>query len=125
MKTVLIVDDEADILFTLTIVLETAGFRTVGAVSAEEALTLLESETPDGMLLDLNLPGMDGWALLDVLKADGRLQGLPTIIISAHASQMTSERATEYGCSYLTKPCGLQDLEAALARAVGDGRQIS
>lgn len=120
-RTVLIVEDEADILIGLRIALELKGYRVLGSASAEEALKILEREEPDAVLLDIRLPGMDGWEMLSTLQETGRFPGLPVIVISAHAEAEAEKRASDLGCSgYLTKPFGLEQLHEALSLALGD-----
>ncbi len=109
--TVLIVEDEADIMMLERIALERGGDRVLTAASAEEALVILDREQPDLLVLDLRLPGMDGWGLLDHLREAGRLWSLTVVIISADASTDVETRATAFGCgARLTKPFSVEDL---------------
>jgi len=114
-RTVLIVEDEADILMSLRIALELADYRVLGVASAEEALTVFDREAPDAMLLDIGLPGMDGWTLLEQLQSDTRRSTLPVIVVSAHADLASAGRATQLGCrAFLTKPFRVAELTRAL-----------
>jgi CheY-like chemotaxis protein len=117
--TVLVIDDEPDILMLLRIDLEREGFRVLDARSAEEAATSLRVDEPDAMLLDLRLPGQDGWSLLEELRSSGRLERIPVIVISAHADPSAAERAMAMGCrGYIEKPFDSDDVIAALNRVL-------
>ena len=66
--TILVVEDEVDLLFTIALSLELNGYRVVKAASGEEALTIVDEERPDAMVLDIRLPGIDGWEVIDRLR---------------------------------------------------------
>ncbi|MGH2756225.1 MAG: response regulator [Actinomycetota bacterium] len=100
-RTILVVDDEPDIVLTVRLVLEVEGFRVLAVGSGEDALEVLEREIPDVILLDLRLPGIDGFAVLDRLPEETP----PVIVLSAHASGNTVKRAMAMGCrDFITKP---------------------
>lgn len=100
--------------------LEFAGFRVLDADSGEAGLELIDTEKPDVILLDLRLPGMDGWAVLDHLRQNGRLPSSNVIVISAHGSPGTTQRAAVEGCKgYLRKPFHPDDLVRAVERLGG------
>jgi len=104
-RTILIVEDEADIRLIMRINLEDQGFQIWEAGSAEEALELILTQRPDAVLIDLRMPGMGGKALVDRLKGNPHTKNLPLAIISAHASPTTIEWAAKQGCTeYVTKP---------------------
>ena len=105
MSLVLAVDDEADILLIVTVILRASGHDVLQASSGEMALEILEREKPDAMLLDIRLPGIDGLEVLERLRAARRLSSLPVIVISAFSNPETVARATEIGCKgFVTKP---------------------
>lgn len=80
-------------------------FEVNESVSAEEALHYLESHRPDLILMDIQLPGMDGLALTRRLKADPVTTDIPIVGLSAHAMQRDIDLAREAGCvDYITKP---------------------
>lgn len=85
--------------------LESTGHRVVEAGSGEEALDLIERERPDLVLLDIGLPGIDGWEVLDRLRADDGHRELPVVMVSAYSEPESIERARAAGSSgYVTKP---------------------
>ena len=98
----LVVDDDADMLRLLTMRLAAAGYRVSTATSAEAALTQLDIERPQLVLSDVRLPGRDGLALFDDIRA--RHPSLPVILLTAHGTIPDAVEATERGVfTYLTK----------------------
>jgi CheY-like chemotaxis protein len=80
-------------------------FQVVEAETAERALELLQEHRPDLLLVDLQLPGMDGLTLMRRLKQDPATAAIPLVAISAHAMQDDINQALECGCAeYVTKP---------------------
>jgi two-component system cell cycle response regulator DivK len=78
------------------------GFRVVEAASGPEALRLALERLPDLILMDLSLPGLDGWEVASRLKADQRTQHVPIIALTAHALDGERERAEKAGCNGFT-----------------------
>jgi DNA-binding response OmpR family regulator len=106
---VLVADDNPDILFLLRTNLEAAGFQTLTATDGEIALRMVDEDRPDVLLLDLMMPVLDGWGVLERLEQEGRQ--VPTIVVSASDSAANIQRATELGATgYVTKPFNLRGL---------------
>ena len=106
---VLIVDDNPDILLLLETNLRRAGFGIVKASDGEMALRAIEEERPDVVLLDLMMPVLDGWGVMERLA--GRPSAPPVIIISAATSQSNVDRAYAMGAvGYITKPFILTEM---------------
>ena len=106
---VLIVDDNPDILLLLETNLRRAGFGVVKAGEGETALRALDEARPDVILLDLMMPVLDGWGVLE--RLEGRSDTPPIIIISAATSQTNVDRAYELGAvGYITKPFSLTEM---------------
>ena len=102
-KTVLLVDDEPDIRFTARFMLEPEGYSLLEASTGEQALELLGTTTPDAILLDIRLPGIQGWDVLDHVRE--HQPEVPVVMMSAHSSGDTMTRAMEEGSTaYLLKP---------------------
>lgn len=102
---ILLVDDDPDIVFMSSIALQHAGFEVVEAPTGEAALEAIAREVLDAVVLDLRLPGIDGFAVLEAIKKDPALSALPVIIISAHASGRAAAEADRMGATaYITKP---------------------
>ena len=113
----LVVDDDADMLRLLTMRLAAAGYRVNTATSAEAAMTQLELERPQLVLSDVRLPGRDGLALFDDIRA--RHPSLPVILLTAHGTIPDAVEATERGVfTYLTKPFDGKILLDKIAQAL-------
>lgn len=115
MTRVLIVDDEPDILLMLRVNLEADGYETALAADGETALRRIEEERFDVVLLDVMMPVMDGWGVLQGLSDE---VGAPrVIVISAKSSDRDQLRALELGASdYVTKPFSPEVLSRLIAK---------
>jgi len=101
---VLIVDDEPDILLMLRVNLAAEGYDTSLAADGEKALQRIAEDDPDVVLLDVMMPVMDGWGVLNALKADGAGKP-PVIVVSAKSSDRDIAAALELGAvAFITKP---------------------
>ena len=104
-KTILIVDDEDDVLDLLTVVFEKEGFRTLVAGDGKAALTLAYENTPDLILLDVMMPEMDGWQVLRALKVESRTATIPVAMVSARTEGRDKIIGLQEGAiSYVEKP---------------------
>jgi two-component system cell cycle response regulator DivK len=102
---ILIVEDDPTNRMLATRILSSAGMNFAEAVDDEHALAFLATRRPDLVLMDLSLPGIDGWEVTRRIRRDPTLQGLPILAVSAHAMAGDRERALKAGCDeYLTKP---------------------
>jgi CheY-like chemotaxis protein len=118
----LVVDDFADGRDIACRVLESMGFRTIEASNGLDALDCARRHRPDILLLDLALPGMDGWAVARELKQDPATAGVRILGLTAHAERLPLQRAREAGCdAVLTKPCPPREL-AQHVRALLEGK---
>jgi two-component system cell cycle response regulator len=105
----LIVDDNAENLKLILLLLATSGHELVTAMDAVQALQAIEHRLPDLILLDLQLPGMDGLELTRRLRADTRTRGIPIVAVTAYAMKGDEDKARDAGCNgYLTKPIDKQ-----------------
>lgn len=112
-KLVCIVDDETPVRRALTRLMQTHGYNTVAFASGRECLDGHEIDQAEVVIMDVSMPGMDGFELHTLLRASGR--NIPTIFMSAHANRQYSSRAKSVGAiTFLNKPCN----EAALMRAI-------
>jgi CheY-like chemotaxis protein len=124
MAKVLVVDDEPDIVFLARLCLQTGGHSVLEAEDGESALKIIESESPDVVLLDLRMSPMDGWDVLERLNQTGALGSLPVIVVSAHASRDMAQKALDAGCrGYLDKPFERSELLDSVATALGESDQ--
>lgn len=93
------------------------------ASSGSDGIALALASPPDLILLDINMPGMSGWEVLAVLKADARGAGIPVVALTAEAEAGVEARAHDAGfADYLTKPFRLEQLYATVARYLDDPR---
>jgi CheY-like chemotaxis protein len=103
---VLVVDDYQDAREMYAEYLSFSGFRVVEASTGTEAVEKAVALRPDVILMDLSLPGMDGWAATRQLKNDDRTKGIPVVALTGHALAGASEGARLAGCdAFVTKPC--------------------
>lgn len=106
---VLIVDDEPDILLMLRTELESEGFETALAGEGETALERVRQHNPDIVLLDIMMPLLDGWAVIEQLAAQPRRPGL--VVVSAKTRPTDMARAYRLGAdAYVTKPFSIDSL---------------
>lgn len=120
MKTILIVED-VELNRDLLIQLLEDHYRVIVAEDGETALARTVAEQPDLILMDLSLPGVDGWETTRRIKSDQHLRAIPVIALSAHAMPLHEQRARESGCDeFLTKPIDDTLLCSTLARYLGD-----
>ena len=118
-ETVLIVEDEPEFAALVELWVGQAGYRTVSARTGPDALRRFYDERPDLIILDVALPGLDGWQLLERLREFSRV---PIIMVTAHGSEAEKIRGLRLGADdYITKPVSFPELiarvEAALRRA--------
>ena len=121
---VLTVEDDAAIRQLIVSVLETDGHELFEAVDGLGALSVAQNCRPDVVLLDIGLPGQDGFAVLDELKADGDLREIPVLMVTAWADPELVGRAIDRGAAgYIRKPFDIDDLRSQVGQALGGERQ--
>jgi two-component system cell cycle response regulator DivK len=120
--TILVVDDYADNRELFAEYLAWHGFTTTQAADGRAALEAAFSRPPDAVLMDLSLPGIDGWAVTRKLKADPRTRDTRVLVLTGHALEDCSLSAFDAGCdAFLTKPCPPEVLLRRLLELLGDG----
>lgn len=114
---VLVVDDYQDAREMYAEYLSFSGFRVVEAGTGTEAVEKALALRPDVILMDLSLPGMDGWAATRQLKSDERTKAIPVVALTGHALAGASEGARLAGCdAFVTKPCLPDELVVEIRR---------
>ncbi len=104
-RTVLIIEDEKLIIVSTQMVLEAAGFHVESATNGEDGIAKAKSQTPDLILLDIMMPGIDGWETLTRLKRDSATAGIPVVIFTAREHSRGHQKSTEMGAAdYFRKP---------------------
>ncbi|WP_373820058.1 phosphate regulon transcriptional regulator PhoB [Glaesserella sp.] len=111
--TILVVEDELAITTLIQFTLEQAGFNVKTAESAEKAMSLIQQELPDLLLLDWMLPGLSGVQFTQQLRTDKRTQDLPIILLTARSEELDKEQGLNFGADdYVTKPFSPRELVA-------------
>ena len=97
------------------------GYQILIAVDGPQGMALARSERPDLILLDMRLPGMDGWQVVQQLKAASETRAIPVIALTAHAIAGDRQRVLEAGCDdYESKPVDLPQLLAKIETLLGE-----
>ena len=123
MATILVVDDDPQNRVLLSASLQEAGHTVRPAANGEEALLALHEETFEAVLLDLLMPGMDGFQVLEHMRGEGLLQSLPVIVVSAVEEMESVVRCIEMGATdYLSKPFDPVLLHARLGATLENKR---
>jgi DNA-binding response OmpR family regulator len=118
-KKVLVVDDEATVRFLLSRVLTHAGYAVEVATDGEAALERIQASRPDLVVLDLMMPGLDGWGVLARLQESP--DHPPVLVVSAHGDAETPQRAVDAGAGgYMTKPFALKQLVETCGRIIAE-----
>ena len=116
MAKVLIVEDNAANMTLAIFLLESAGHTVISATDAEAGLTLARDEQPDLILMDIQLPGMDGLEATALLKSDQATRVIPVIALTALAMKGDEERIRAAGCDgYIAKPMRYQEFLTTIA----------
>jgi DNA-binding response OmpR family regulator len=120
MSCVLVVDDESDIRGLLHELLQRAGHSVVEAPDGNEALKRFYTNQPDLVILDVQMPGLDGWGVLERIR---ELSDVPVIMLTARAEELDKVRGLRGGADdYVTKPFGRQELLARVEAHLRRGR---
>jgi DNA-binding response OmpR family regulator len=116
---VLIVEDEPHILLSLEVLLHRAGYETVSAADGREGLDLIRRAHPDVVLLDIMMPGLNGYEVCRAVKSDPELRSIPVIILTAKAQEVEIVKGLELGASaYVVKPFGNAEVLDAIRAAL-------
>jgi len=119
-KKILIVDDEEDILNMVQMRLEATGYEVVTASDGNTAYDKAKTECPDLIVLDLSLPGMDGYNVCRLLKFDEKYRYIPVIMLTAKSQQEDKDWGKKVGADlYLTKPFETKELLDGIENLLG------
>lgn len=104
-KTILVVEDQADNRKILRDLLTNSGFEVLEALDGAEGIRLAQSQQPDLILMDIQLPGIDGYEATRTIKDDKNLNDIPIIVVTSYALSGDEKKAYEAGCdAYVAKP---------------------
>lgn len=116
MARILVVEDNPDNMFLTVMLLQSAGHTVLSATDAEAGLTLARAELPDLILMDVQLPDMDGLEATALLKRSEATRAIPVIALTALAMKGDEERIRAAGCDgYIAKPMGAKLFLATIA----------
>ena len=119
-KSVLIADDEPNIVISLEYLLEQAGYRVIVARDGLEALEAIERERPDLVLLDVMLPRLSGFDVCQKIREDPALQGVRVMMLTAKGREVEMSKGLALGADvYVTKPFSTRELLAQVAEQLG------
>jgi CheY-like chemotaxis protein len=112
---ILIVEDSAVIRRLIEVCLRAADLEIITRDDGRTGLTAVSSESPDLVVLDIGLPGMDGWEVLDRIRKDPTTKSIPVVVLTAHAEEESRRRANEGGAdAFVTKPFQPNDFRSTV-----------
>ena len=116
-KTILVIEDNELNMKLVRSLLEIADYTILEAIDAETGILLVRKHRPDLILMDIQLPGMDGLSATRIIKNDPELQTIPIIALTSYAMQGDEERAKEAGCDgYMSKPINIRNFLETIAQ---------
>lgn len=119
MKKILIIEDHADMRELLTWQVELMGFAALAAKQGAEGLQKAQSEKPDLIILDIMMPGMDGWQAAQELKAHPATKDIPILAATALFRDVDLKTCMDSGCNgYIVKPFTFQELQAKVKELI-------
>jgi two-component system response regulator VicR len=112
-KKIMVVDDNPDIILSIKSGLEVVAsdYEIIGAESGEKCLELLETETPDLILLDIMMPEMSGWETFDKLKGNASWGKIPVVFLTARTDRVAKNAGGFLGDDYIEKPFEIAELK--------------
>lgn len=120
MKKILIIDDEKNILLTLDIFLKKEKFKVLMATNGIDGIKIAQEEIPDLILLDIILPGMNGYLVCEALKETATTKDIPIIFISAKSQDKDIKKAFEVGATdYIIKPFTYKQISKIINKNIG------
>lgn len=125
-KKLMLVDDDRYLLVGLTARLQANGYQVVSATDAISAISVARKEAPDLIILDLGLPGGDGFTVLERLASLKDIRSAPTIVLSARDANENEDRALKAGAvAFFQKPANSHDFLSAVRHALGEKTALS
>lgn len=116
MKKILVVDDEPDFATIVQAQLRQAGYSVDVAFDGDQALRMMKKKVPDAVILDVMMPGTDGWTVCKKMKANKKLENVAVIMLTAVADHVTNTRFSHFdgmnteADDYLPKPASAQEI---------------
>ncbi len=115
-KVILIIDDDPKSLVLIRDLLKVSGYKTIEATDGKQGVELAKARKPDLILMDIQMPKMDGLEATRIIKADATTRNIPVLALTAYAMKGDEERILQAGCDgYITKPIDIQGLVKEVA----------
>ncbi len=119
-KRVLVVEDQEDNMQIMSDMLSSAGYEVIMAVTGDEGVAMAESHKPDLILMDVMLPGLDGYEATRRIKGNAALAHIPIFAVTSYAMDGEGSRAEQAGCdAYFSKPVSPRALLAVVRKFIG------
>lgn len=123
-KRIMLVEDEPNIIVSLTFLLERAGFEVSTETSGQAALDAVLADPPDALVLDVMLPGLDGFEVLRRIRADARAGKLPVLMLTAKGQREDRKTAMQSGADiFITKPFSNTEVVEAVQKLAAAGEE--
>ncbi len=114
---VLVIDDDDRLRELYRVNLEMRGAEVIDAASGDDGLAMARSRTPAAIVLDLSMPGTDGWSVLRSLKSEGALSKIPVIVLTGHTDEQVEDDVRETGAAaFVAKPVDTDDFVRVVMR---------
>jgi len=118
---ILVIEDSAVIRRLIEVCLRAADLEILMREDGPSGLDAVRTESPDLLVLDIGLPGMDGWQVLDHIRSDDGTKGIPVVVLTAHAEEESRRRADEGGAdAFVTKPFQPNDFRQTVLDLLGN-----
>ncbi|MGD2078392.1 MAG: response regulator [Chloroflexota bacterium] len=123
---VVCIEDEQEMIELMSLILSRHGYEVIGAVGGQAGLDKVIELKPDLVLLDLMMPEMDGWAVLQRMRADSDLRAIPVVVVTAKANDLDRVLGLEIARveGYITKPFGPRELVRSVQTALNRESQM-
>lgn len=120
LPTILCIEDEEEMIELIRVILARHGYKVVGALGGQLGIKKVAELKPDLVLLDLMMPELDGWGVLQRMRVNSELQSIPVVIVTAKASELDRIFGLEIAHveDYITKPFGPRELVQAVQQAL-------
>lgn len=125
MPKILVVEDQQSVVAIVRYHLESAGMEGFFASDVQDGWRLLTAEAPDAVVVDIGLPGADGWTLIEKLRGDERFARLPVIVLTGLIEPDVVSRAASLGCGYLSKPFAASALLGKIRDGLDPGAAVT
>ena len=124
-KSILIVEDNLSHIELLEDLFQPLGYNTMGVTNGETALNIIRNNPPDLILMDIQLPGMDGYTITKKIKQDPQTKNIPVIAVTAYALKEDEKKALKAGCDeYMSKPIDTHAIVTMVEKFIGPSNSL-